>query len=424
MYRDVLIIFTLVIGLVTRAQNQNLIIFNQDILLIDNEGNHEVIIENPNIDLSIVKLLQSKKHSYLINKSSGVLHEIISDTIIRIDQSYDDKIHNYSLDFIHRDTLFRFGGYGYFNSNKNLIFFDEKSKEWDVVKYKGYRLIDGFSNVQTHFIKKDKLYVLGYSTTDNKYQNENSISRKGFIYNFNNRSIEKTFEIDESFIFPKDYVDVNDDMIFLFPYTTKQHLRILDKNSLKLFQYKLSIGERNFTRKDNRLFKVVGDNLIYTSENVDKKTSIKSMFIDQIIENKVELDQRVVRKNYLYHSLLFALIIVIILYIVYREKNKGLRISSSHLLFHNDKLKLDKKSIEIVQMLIKKPLANNNELNELFYREGLSSIHINRQKNNYIDKINTDFYIISNKELIIKQKMMNDKRLVEYFLNPEIYKHK
>ena len=424
MYRDVLIIFTLVIGLVTRAQNQNLIIFNQDILLIDNEGNHEVIIENPNIDLSIVKLLQSKKHSYLINKSSGVLHEIISDTIIRIDQSYDDKIHNYSLDFIHRDTLFRFGGYGYFNSNKNLIFFDEKSKEWDVVKYKGYRLIDGFSNVQTHFIKKDKLYVLGYSTTDNKYQNENSISRKGFIYNFNNRSIEKTFEIDESFIFPKDYVDVNDDMIFLFPYTTKQHLRILDKNSLKLFQYKLSIGERNFTRKDNRLFKVVGNNLIYTSENVDKKTSIKSMFIDQIIENKVELDQRVVRKNYLYHSLLFALIIVIILYIVYREKNKGLRISSSHLLFHNDKLKLDKKSIEIVQMLIKKPLANNNELNELFYREGLSSIHINRQKNNYIDKINTDFYIISNKELIIKQKMMNDKRLVEYFLNPEIYKHK
>ena len=50
--------------------------------------------------------------------------------------------------------LIRFGGYGYFNSNKTMIYYDEVSNQWDIVKYKGYQLIKGFNNVQLHFIKQ------------------------------------------------------------------------------------------------------------------------------------------------------------------------------------------------------------------------------------------------------------------------------
>ena len=424
MYRCVSILFAFFFGSTILAQNKNLFLHDQKIISIDLEGNQKELFKNSSIDLSKVKLLKSKKYSYLLDSSSGMVYEITQDSIRRIDRSYEDKVHSQSLDFIHRDTIFRFGGYGYFNSNRNLIFFDEKSKEWDLVKYKGYNLIDGFSNVQTHFIKKNKLFVFGYSTTDNEYQNENFLSRKGFIYNFDTRSIEKTFEIDESFIFPRDYVDVNEDMIFLFPDTHKEELRILDKNSLNLFQYRLSIGDRGFYRSTKGLYKVIDGSIFYLSKNINKEISIKSFLIDPIIKNKKQIQQRIIKETHLELISLLILLCVVMLVTFYKVRNKGVRVSKTYLWFNNSKIKMDPKSIQIIYLLIKKQYVSNNTLNELFYRDGLSSIHINRQKNIYVENINKLFFKLSDKKLIYKQKTIDDKRLVEYFINPNVHKHK
>jgi len=100
----------------------------------------------------ITEKFQIKSKTIFLNKSSGIVYERRNDSIVRIDNSYVDKIHNLSLDFVYRDTIFRTGGYGYYRNNKNLIFYDEKINEWDIINYKNMDLIEPFSNVGFHFI--------------------------------------------------------------------------------------------------------------------------------------------------------------------------------------------------------------------------------------------------------------------------------
>ena len=69
-----------------------------------------------------------------MNQSSGIVYELKNDSIVRIEDSYNDNIHNLSLDFVHRDTLFRFGGYGYFNNNKKSISLNEKTLNYGRIK--------------------------------------------------------------------------------------------------------------------------------------------------------------------------------------------------------------------------------------------------------------------------------------------------
>ena len=286
MHRLAIIYLMSVLGISSYGQNDSLMIVDQKIIFIDSIENKKIIIDQSPIDLNEFKLHQNENKNYLLNTSSGIVYQVRKDTIVRIDKSYDDKVHNHSLDFIYKDTLYRFGGYGYFNSNKTMIYYDEVSNQWDIVKYKGYQLIKGFNNVQLHFISNNKLYVFGYSSTDNEYQNDISFERKGFVFDFNTKSIEKTFEIELSFIFPFSYKSINDDFVFLFPKKASEGLRILDKKSFEIYESNLSIGESDFYQGKGFNFSVLGDKLFYISENINKQKIVKSINIDSRINSK------------------------------------------------------------------------------------------------------------------------------------------
>ena len=95
-----------------------------------------------------------------------------------------------SLDF-YKDTLYRFGGYGYFTTNKNLIYFDQTTSQWDMVKYNGFKKIDHF------FLRNQKRSTL----CPMGYENESNFVTKGFSYDFKEKNIADTSNIREDFEF-------------------------------------------------------------------------------------------------------------------------------------------------------------------------------------------------------------------------------
>ena len=91
-----------------------------------------------------------------------------------------------------------------------------------------------------------------------------------------------------------------------------------------------------------------------------------------------------------------------------------------HLFYGKDKLEIDPKMKLIIELLMEGDTLKNSELNELFFRKGLNPIHINREKNLCIDKLNFLFKTKFNKEFVIKSKSVFDKRMIIYFLNPDL----
>lgn len=425
MYRTYIILIFLISWI--PVNSQELMKIDQKIFLIDSIGNYKKIIESPtNLNINRFKIIQTSEKAFLLNNSSGIVYEIQSDSIVRIDKSYDDKMHNYSLDFEFRDTIFRFGGYGYFHSHKNLIYFDENSKEWDLVKYKGNSLIEGFSDIDLHFIKDNKLHVFGYKVIDEENQNQLVDSKKGFIYNLDLKSIETTFEINPDFEFSKNYIDINENYLFLLPHTAKKNLRILDKNTLELFEYKLNLGETGFSKLHEDNFVVKNNKLIYTSNNLNQDKEIKSFDVTSKINNKSSIPEEIILKSNigLKTYVIISILITLLSFLFYfKFTKKGLRIAHDNLIYKNTKFRIDQNSIKIINLLLSKSRVGNNELNQVFFDEGKNSIHINRQKNKCIDNLNQLFKTETGHTLIHKEKLELDKRILVYFINPKLTKN-
>jgi hypothetical protein len=335
-------------------------------------------------------------------------------------------MHNRSLDFIFNDTIFRFGGYGYFHNQKNLIYFDEKSKEWDLVKYKGSKLIEGFSYVRLHYIKNNKLYVFGYNIIDDDNQNSEFETRKGFIFDLELKTIESTFKINPDFEFPNIHIDVDDDFMFLIPNTKAANLRILNKNTLEVFDYKLNIGESGFTKTEGDNYLVKNNKLIYTIYDLNRNKEIKSLDVIPIIDNKSSINDDLILKSktglkMLVISLFTFIFLVVLIY--FRFIKKGLKISKEYLIYKNSKIKINYNTTQLLEMLLAQKKVSSNQLNELFYVEGLNPIHINRQKNKCIDNLNQLFKINTGNTLIYKEKSESDKRIILYFINPKVLRN-
>ena len=225
------------------------------------------------------KQFNINKDTIYLNRTSGIIYKFNKGELVRYDNSYDDKIHTGSLDFVYNDTLFRFGGYGYFSTNKNLIYFDDITKQWDLVKFKGFEKIEGFSSVGIHFIRNSHLNVIGYDTHENEFQNESNFKHKGFIYNLDKKEVKQLVNLKKSFEFPRSFYQVNNDYVFLF-YPNKRKLKILNTSNFDIYNYNLNQVESSIINNNNENFILEKEELIYTIKTIDRlNNNIESILI-------------------------------------------------------------------------------------------------------------------------------------------------
>ena len=360
---------------------------------------------------------QIKNKTIFLNKSSGIVYERRNDSIVRIDNSYDDKIHNRSLDFVHRDTLFRFGGYGYFNNNKNLIFYDEKINEWDIINYKNSDLIEPFNSVGFHFIQDDKLHVLSYYVINDR-ENESQMVKKGFILDLNQRKITKTFNLLDSFEIPRSYFDLNNGYVLIT--NLQRRSFIVNKKTLELYSYKLNPKENTTTFDSD--FLIIKNQLYYESKDKNMNFTVNKLNIESLIDN-MKKEGYFIKSNwdFLFYVLMIlsGLVFVFIMKKIFFKK-KSISINEKILNYGRIKIELNDKMIEVLSLLLSQEKVSNSQLLDVFYVKNQNRIHINREKNNCIDRINLMFELKTKKQLIQKEKSLLDNRMIDYYLNKDL----
>ena len=352
-----------------------------------------------------------------LSRTSGIIFKNENEKWIRLDNSYDDKVHTGSLNFVYKDTLFRFGGYGYFSTNKNLIYFDDITKQWDLVKFKGFKEIEGFSSVGIHFIRNSHLNVIGYDTHENEFQNESNFKHKGFIYNIDKKEVKQLVNLKKSFEFPRSFYQVNNDHVFLF-YPTKRKLKILKTSNFDLYNYNLNQVESSIINNNNENFIVDKDELVYTIRTIDRIEQLHRINIDYVLNNMI-YEGNILEKgvNYFKFLFLFPLILLVVLIYLRIIKKETILLSNKKLIYKKKTIELTPQMVDVLNKLIEMDEVSNSELNDIFHKEGQNNIHINREKNNCIDKINLIMNLNFQDDLILRKKSDYDKRMVVFFLN-------
>ena len=368
-----------------------------------------------NIDLLDYETLNYDS-TYFYKKTGGLLYQLVNNKIIRIDNSYDHKLHLHSLKFFYNNQIHILGGYGFFDRRKDIVYFSDLKKEWFSKKLKGIFPERGISEINFHLISKENLIFCG-GLTYNKL--DNSLTDKvNECYNINLKTLttqKLSGTLNKEFSFTtNDYIQIGNQLWVFYD----NSLSVLDSGNLSGYSYPL----------DYSVGKVIGiiDGEIYFKErNSSINSSIGSLKISYFTRSKGSFVEVLSNPfNSLIYLLFFTLFIIIIYF--WKRKNSikkiPLNFLSDGIMVNNIRFTDNDQWNLVIQQLKENNTLKNDELLNLLQNNNFDIGHQNRLKNTLINSINQRANHLSNQDLILKSKWEKDNRINVYFLNQEYFK--
>jgi len=356
----------------------------------------------------------------LSSRLGGSILKIKGDSIFRIDNSYEHKMQLGSLEFIRNDTIFRYGGYGFFENRNFLTFYDKKVNGWESLDINGDIIPERISDFIYHF-NKDKLYISGGYTFDKfkkdvKYQN-----LKTYLFDFNSKKWSVIGDLNKPLFnnisFPIDensLINFTDGMIYIMDFKQNSIKKFSTNSILK------KIGSSFFKPFINK------NNIVYF-ELESEVLNIKSTPLKDLISNLKSIEnKRIYGVSYwLYSLIILILVIIFLVYVVFKKfVNKIIKIGD--VFFYNlKKIKLNEKEKVIFNLLYEsskiRKSVENRIITEFFEDRTLNYGTINRRKNELINTLNNKikFFLSTNKDIIIRTNSQIDKREINYSINSD-----
>ena len=153
---------------------------------------------------------------------------------LRIDRSYQHQKQHKASQFVYRDTLFRYGGYGFWRANNFFTYFDESTTEWEYYPTKGFNFPpEAYGG--SCFLLGDTFYSVGGLEIDKFTGLEGEINKDIWTFDFITR---KWTNLGKTAVNLSPYKIVQKDSLFyLFghPIDTEQNLVVDLKNNNVLF---------------------------------------------------------------------------------------------------------------------------------------------------------------------------------------------
>lgn len=156
------------------------------------------------------------KHNYLwynnrltiqLDGSGRLFQYIDNDSLARIDHTCYEGYNFDAFTFVHHDTLFSLGGYGYWQFNTQLRYFDEKVGEWSIIPTNKSIPIRVKLFSQAYLNKeKNKLYVTYFDPGINPTLNTMTDRSKLYVQCLD-LNTKKWWEHERSFLFRQDRND-------------------------------------------------------------------------------------------------------------------------------------------------------------------------------------------------------------------------
>lgn len=411
---------------------------------IDNYDSFDVKKINPKVEL-----LHNKGELFALIKGTGKLFKIDSSLkSVRIDRSVFGGATFGSANFIYNDTIYSIGGYGFWDINGAIRFFNTKTAEWDIIRTnQNIQFANGINSNYFVDYNEGKFYLLYNNASPEYVVNEPLLKNKCFVkildlhtkkwdtnqYAINN-DLAQNFS-DLSFI-----QIINGSIIANSKFRNNALLINFTKNTIN------ELKDAKFTEwiqlKNN-----IKSGLIYNINDtvylVDEKsnTTLKYSLSKKDINVKNEQLYKIVpisfsQEWYIILGLTIIVLIITILLIHYFNKYK-----KAIQLIRNDKvytIEADKRTInefvenltvlerEVLELIVKNnwdgQATSVTQINRVLGTEKKNDKIQNNIRGEMILALNNKFKIYSllNDDLIERKKSSFDKRHIEYFISDKM----
>lgn len=360
--------------------------------------------------------------NYFVHTGGGMVYELVNDTIKRIDNSYDHKMQLGSTLFLKGDTIFRYGGYGFFESRNFITYYDNKINEWEVLKNNSKVFPPGSYN-SSYFLSNGKFYSFGGLSMDPNNRSISIPNKTIYSFDFKTKRWKFLGQIYEDFLLEKNSIQIENGIIYFSGDQTK----FLDIINNELIIYQKNALHRKVHSSIIPPFKYK-DHLYYLNEeNLTElqKVSIDDFFSSKKLKTSSFYTNRYMwntTKEFLKNSITFLFLFVVISIILLRNKvlviKKNLYFLFKRIELTENENRLFFSFVESFKKSNKYEISNKEILRIVDHKE-LDQGTVSRRKNELINQLNTKLrvFVKTKGDLISSSKSENDKRSINYTLD-------
>jgi hypothetical protein len=363
--------------------------------------------------------------SHFILNGGGPVLKLNENKIERIDNSVEQRNQFGAAVFQHENQPHMYGGYGFWEWKGYITYYESSSNQWELCKFEPP--LQPSPRWKPLFHKKNEfLYVLGGRSSFKESRNIDTVLKDFFKINLNTKKVElissevnnqiplfsssfQGFEIRDK----KGYVDYSNSSILVLDF---------DNNSITSFKTKGMFKNKHLSSP----ILSVGDSIVFI-EQIKNNKSIKFVSFNDIFKNTSEIFPIVLvdqDSSYIkYFIILIAAFLVFFLFKIFTYKDY-MRNLIAHdyqwLYFQNKKIRITHDQREVIKLLELKGSFDSQDLNRLLSpSKAYAKSHLTLLRNNFIEKLNSDFKKLTNspEPLISSIKNPNDKRQILYKSN-------
>ena len=376
------------------------------------------------INLDLYELIVKKKEYFFINDASGLVYKVQDNDLRRVDNSLDNRLLKDSYIFQHNDTIFRYGGYGFWSQRDFIIYYDEGIREWEIYNTNNNSYSPTGSYKGVYFKNKNDVYFIGGQKVDRKNKLKSIDNQEVVKFSFKTKSFEYlgklNFNFDVYSLIVKDdegfVINNGGQIAYIKPIENK--VILYDKTplqlNLKLYQNKVT---NNYFFDESYFLEV------FSNQNFETnlfKISKSDFFNNNIEESK--LYDRSIEDSINVSTLFLIILFIILILITYdRYRFNMIHLSSDGIIYKRVLNKLNTKEIDVILKLINNEVIATKSILNIIENPNLSYPHNIKIKDQFLRELNLKLSTIFNTRYdpIIVKRSITDARIKEYCFKDE-----
>ena len=367
-------------------------------------------------------LAMSAKSYYFVSTSCGNIYELKQDTLKRIDHSFPHKNQYGAPMFAWNNSVFMFGGYGFFQVKNVFTRYVPQAKEWFevITKSKGS---PSPRSAPVFLLDQHQFYVVGGM---DRSQLSDDFLRDCWKYDCQKKSWEKLGEVNEllykdfklmdlNMNFPNGVLRMNNRLIEL---NIRQNKWTSYENPLVLNMWKITSSKNN-------------EYLLYAQSNsnnnneyvvkVQKFAALKEFKVGEYpIYQKISVFNLFPKEDYLWISLILNFLLFTMLFYIRRMHKLKFLQRAQKKLRRSD---FTTSEWDLMCLIHRHGEMELSALNEYFNEEGLSYETLKKRRETFVKNIRIKIAMITRKpieEILMETKHTVDKRMKIIHWNEDI----
>jgi len=371
------------------------------------------------INLDLYELIVKNKEYFFINDASGLVYKVQDDNLRRVDNSLDNRLLKDSYIFQHNDTIFRYGGYGFWSQRNFIIYYDESIREWEIYKTNNNSYSPAGSYKGVYFKNKNDVYFIGGQKVDEKNKLESIDNQDVVKFNFKTKSFEYLGKL--NFNFDVYSLIVKDDEGFVINNGSQiAYIKPIENKVLFYDKTPLQLNLKNYQEKVTNNYFFDESYFLEVFRNQNFETNLfkisKSDFFKNNKEESMLYDSRIEDSINVSTLFLIIMFIILILYAFDRYRFNMILLSPDGIIYKRVLNRLNDKEIDVIIKLINNEAIATKSILNIVENPNLSYPHNIKIKDQFLRELNLKLSTIfnTNYDPIIVKKSKTDARIKEY----------